>query len=72
MDVIYNLEPLYWIFFALIYIGFGYFELLCIGSFLLWHTFNLVAMDCLLIVYIIGTYIRTYIHTYIHTYMHAL
>ena len=51
MDVIYNFEPLYWIFFALILIGFGYFELLCIGSpffrigihslWLLWTVFEL-------------------------------
>ena len=64
MDVIYNFEPLYWMFFALILIGFGYFGLLCIGSFFsLWHTFTSVALDCLWIVYFIGTYIHTYIRT---------
>ena len=62
MDVIYNFEPLHWMFFALILIGFGYFGLLCIGSFfrfgihslrLLWTVFELFI---------------SLVHTYIHTF----
>ena len=63
MDVIYNCEPLYWMFFAFILIGFGYFELLCIGS-PFFSALAYIHFGCF------GLSLNCLFHWYIHTYMY--
>ena len=63
MDVIYNFEPWCWMFFALILIGFDYFELPWIGSFFALANIHFgffgMSLNCLF-------------HWYTHTYIKLL
>ena len=70
MDVIYNFEPLYWMFFAFILIGFDYFELLCIGS-PFFSALAYIHFGCfgLSLICLFHWYIHKYIHAYMHKYI---